>query len=552
MLCVVVTILLFGCGSGGGDSESEATASNGTGAIAVNLVFQDNFEETSEFQGVQTAGAQFDCESHSVEWVTVQIIDASNPDPTKHELLTQGTERCLVGYLELTGVRAGSKRIVTASLTDDYGTVLYEGKSDYITVIANQINPATIYPVAYGNRKPEFIEIAPQEVNEGETLKFTVEATDPDGDAMTFSASNLPEGAKFNEVTREFSWTPTANQTNINYKVLFTVTDDGNPRLSDQMVVTIKVGDVCWPPQFKSIPDQQVSPGQELVFTVEATDPDNDPLSYEAEILPEGARFNEFTREFSWIPNDSQANKTYQATFVVYDSCTDPEPQTDRMSVNIVVGNVLCEKPIINKIGEKRVEQGKTLEFFVTVENPSPDILYGAQGIPSGATFDTKEGKFSWAPGCNQTGTYSVTFTATRFGNCDPPQTSEPEVATIIVEPAVANDPPVIIIKPTTYYVSCGEKLDFLFTVRDSNPNAKLNLWLQAGLDWDDDWNTPELDLVSSFVSSDGLEETWNFYWDPGYVKESVLPAGLVIWVEDEACGRTSQLLILYVYECLV
>lgn len=55
-------------------------------------------------------------------------------------------------------------------------------------------------------------------------LNFTLEATDPDQDPVSYSASALPVGATLNAVTGDFAWSPTANQLG-QYPITFTVTD---------------------------------------------------------------------------------------------------------------------------------------------------------------------------------------------------------------------------------------------------------------------------------------------------------------------------------------
>lgn len=47
-----------------------------------------------------------------------------------------------------------------------------------------------------------------QSVDENRMLRFGVEATDPDGDAVTYSASGLPPGASFDPTSQHFSWLP--------------------------------------------------------------------------------------------------------------------------------------------------------------------------------------------------------------------------------------------------------------------------------------------------------------------------------------------------------
>jgi len=96
-------------------------------------------------------------------------------------------------------------------------------KTDYITVT--------------DNRAPVFNNITDKVANENKRLQFTVNATDPDGDALIYTVNNLPRGANFNHVTGVFTWTPTHAQSG-NYKVIFTVSD-GN--LTDLKVVNIIV-----------------------------------------------------------------------------------------------------------------------------------------------------------------------------------------------------------------------------------------------------------------------------------------------------------------------
>jgi hypothetical protein len=93
-------------------------------------------------------------------------------------------------------------------------------------------------------RPPVMSPINNRTTDEGETLTFTVAATDPDGDALTYSASNLPQGASFNPATRTFSWTPTNDQAGVYPNVRFQVSDGS---LTDSESITITVNSVVQP-----------------------------------------------------------------------------------------------------------------------------------------------------------------------------------------------------------------------------------------------------------------------------------------------------------------
>ncbi|MBP6924082.1 MAG: DNRLRE domain-containing protein [Candidatus Pacebacteria bacterium] len=90
------------------------------------------------------------------------------------------------------------------------------------------------------NRSPEFSNPGPQEVLEGDLLTFDITATDPDGDAVSISATNTPSGASFDGTT--FSWEPSLAQAGV-YVVTFIATDNGMPNTMATYDVVITVGD---------------------------------------------------------------------------------------------------------------------------------------------------------------------------------------------------------------------------------------------------------------------------------------------------------------------
>lgn len=78
-------------------------------------------------------------------------------------------------------------------------------------------------------------------VNEGELLQFTVSAQSQDGSKLTFSATNLPEGAVFDAESRTFTWTLSYEQQGIYNDITFKVTDG---ELTDSQSISITVTDV--------------------------------------------------------------------------------------------------------------------------------------------------------------------------------------------------------------------------------------------------------------------------------------------------------------------
>ncbi|MGE5604830.1 MAG: putative Ig domain-containing protein, partial [Bacteroidota bacterium] len=253
------------------------------------------------------------------------------------------------------------------------------------------------------NLPPEIWAIVGQTLDEGHLLQFTISATDPDGDVLTYSTTGLPEGASFDPSTQTFNWTPSYNQAGT-YTVTFQVSDGSLIASRD---VHITVNQVNLPPELAVISDQIVDEGKLLKFTVNATDPDEDVLVYSATGIPEEASFDPTTHTFNWTPNYTQAG-SYKVTFQVSDGNL-----TASKDVLIIVNQVNLP-PELAVIGDRTVEEGQLLTFNVSATDPDGDVLtYSATGIPEGANFDPATQVFSWTPKLNQAGVYEVIFAVT-------------------------------------------------------------------------------------------------------------------------------------------
>jgi hypothetical protein len=101
-----------------------------------------------------------------------------------------------------------------------------------------------VVPSSSSNQASVLNAIGNKSVNEGAAVTFTVSASDPDGDALTYSASNLPAGASFDPATRTFSWIPGYGQSGVYANVRFQVSDG---RLTDYEDITITVSNVVRP-----------------------------------------------------------------------------------------------------------------------------------------------------------------------------------------------------------------------------------------------------------------------------------------------------------------
>lgn len=303
------------------------------------------------------------------------------------------------------------------------------------------------------NQAPVLAAIGDKAVDEGATQYIPVSATDPDGDSLTYSVGNLPSGASFDPASRMFSWPPTFEQAGV-YTVTFTVSDGS---LSDSEQITISVRDTNRTPVLNSIGTKTIGEGSSLSFTVSASDPDNDALTYRAEGLPTGAQFNPATRQFNWVPDyqDSENTRVYPVTFIVSDGVTD---DSETVTVNVINVN---RAPVLALIGSQALAEGDSFNLVIAASDPDNNsLVYNASGLPDGAVFTPSTRSFSWIPGGEQAGTYQVSFSVTDGSLSD----SE----TIDLTVVNGNEAPVLAVIGNQA-IAEGQPLEFIVSATDGN-----------------------------------------------------------------------------------
>ncbi|MCK4788451.1 MAG: hypothetical protein KAV87_32220, partial [Desulfobacteraceae bacterium] len=324
------------------------------------------------------------------------------------------------------GVSPHTGELLAGGLT---GTYVLPPPYESTSLIYNKCVP--ISPSSQGTKHaPVLASIGNKSVNENSLLTFTVTATDADGDAITYSIQNKPSGATF--VNRTFSWTPSYAQAN-SYQVTFRATDG---KTWDSETITIAVNNVNRAPVLGSIVDQSIDENSTLSFSVSATDPDGDTITYSLEPLPTGAVFGSQT--FTWTPGYDQAG-IYDVNFIARDG-----QDQDSETITITVINV-NRPPGLSAIGNKSIYAGDLLTFTVNATDIDGDtIIYSASNLPFGANFDAVTQTFTWTPSESQVGSHDdVRFIAADSQD----QTVEPITITVTADtsaPSVANCAPAV------------------------------------------------------------------------------------------------------------
>ncbi len=333
----------------------------------------------------------------------------------------------------------GAHRVIVR-VSDDFGG---EDRQVFVVVVAG------------ANRPPVLDAIGDRVGTEDEELRIVSTGSDPDGNALAFTAENIPPGAQFDEGTRTFTWTPAIGQRGV-YQVTFTVTDGMS---TDQETVTLTIRRANRAPVLDLIGDQVANEGELLQFTVTGSDPDDDPLLFSSSVLPEGAVFENGL--FSWTPGFDQ-----QGDQVITFTVTDTVGAFDAEMLTITVSQVNLG-PVLEPIGNKQTNENQLLTFTVRATDVDADPLtLSARDVPVGVQFaDNGDGtaQFTWTPTFEQAGVYVVTFQVT-----DGQLTAE---EAIVITVGDVNAAPVITSAPDLF-ARVGEFYRYQVTARDAEGNG--------------------------------------------------------------------------------
>ncbi|SFD48847.1 Putative Ig domain-containing protein [Paenibacillus catalpae] len=270
----------------------------------------------------------------------------------------------------------------------------------YVRTAANELNPAGLAAtVHFTNGAPVFSPVAAVQWNVGDEGTFTVRAHDIEEEAVTLHYSALPDGAAFDAATGRFTWRPTAAGS---YKVTFTAEDTGGNTAELDVPIEVTLG-TNRNPVITAIPDIQGKTGDSVAFTVQASDPDAEAITFSTSGLPAGSEFDAASGKFNWQQaeaGDYQINIT----------ATDTRGGMAQISVQLHV--TTNQAPVIHAIAPLQVNAMDTVTIAIEATDTDGDELtFSSDQLPSGALLNEATGAFIWPRAA--AGSYTIPITVT-------------------------------------------------------------------------------------------------------------------------------------------
>lgn len=199
---------------------------------------------------------------------------------------------------------------------------------------ADCISADVTTPVEPENTPPVISGTPSTSVDEGQAYRFAPNANDADGDNLTFSIANRPSWANFNSATGVLSGTPDSASVGAYDNIVISVSDGSdNDSLSGFRITVNEVAEPNNAPVISGTAASSVTAGTAYSFAPNASDEDNDELSFSVSNLPSWASFNNHTGAVSGSP-DSEDVGLYENIVI---SVSDGEATASLSPVDITV-----------------------------------------------------------------------------------------------------------------------------------------------------------------------------------------------------------------------
>ena len=335
------------------------------------------------------------------------------------------------------------------------------------------------------NRDPAIAPIKDQSLLQGRQFVLRLNASDPDGDQLSWSMDNpLFELTRVSDCSAEMSILPTNDDVGI-HRANITVRDTMNR--SDTKAVNLTVNNVNDPPVLSNIPSLSATQYKELRYNASASDPDlkwGDALKFsdDSDIF----EIDAITGCFSFLPLEEHVGR-----HCVNVTVTDMGGLFQTDAFTITVANV-NDPPAFDELPPLFAIQGRP--FQLTLEATDPDLescstekLSYSDDSPL-FNINPQSGMIGFSPTNDQIGEWRANITVTDRGGL-----SNTTQLTITV--LNANDPPSIEAIPAQ---TATEGASFFLQVNATDPDLE---WGLDNLTFSDDTDMFNIDPMTGVIS---------------------------------------------------
>ncbi|MGB0712374.1 MAG: putative Ig domain-containing protein, partial [Gammaproteobacteria bacterium] len=240
----------------------------------------------------------------------------------------------------------------------------------------------------------------------GYGYRYVVQANDPDGDLLSFSASTAPLGASIDSTTGLFEWQPTATGV---FPLTIGVDDGrgGNDQQSFEIEVFAPSGNSV--PIIEGTPQGNAIAGRDFSKRIKASDPDGDTLLYLVEEGPDGLTLDIRSGQLTWTPEAGQIGENRIVVRVL--------DGRGGIAVADFILEVVADSdnraPAFESAPLSAGAPGEVYRYDAVAVDPDGDtVRYSLAFGPDGMAVGADSGVLTWRPRSDQSGTFSVVLRA--------------------------------------------------------------------------------------------------------------------------------------------
>lgn len=342
-----------------------------------------------------------------------------------------------------------------------------------VEVIVDAVDPGGLFDkqrflltVAPANRPPVFQTTAPSQATVGSAYRYDADATDPDGDVVSYALADAPSGMSVDASTGVIAWTPLPTQTGSRTATLL-ARDGRGGEASQRLAIDVRAANR--PPVITSTAPTTATVGVAYAYLVIASDPDGDTLGYALADAPQGMTITAGTGVLGWVPSDDQLGSR---TFRVLVADERGGEATQDVTVVVATGN---RPPRIVSTAPTTARTGAPYRYDLDAVDPDGDsLLHTLEAGPEGMTVRAADGLVEWTPRTDQAGAETVRV-AVSDGRGGVARQEFP----VVVSTSTANRPPRITTQPT---LTATEGQPYRYDVDATDPDAGDTVAFQLGI----------------------------------------------------------------------
>ncbi len=263
---------------------------------------------------------------------------------------------------------------------------------------------------------------------------YNLQAIDPDGDPLSYSLKNAPQGLVMNS-SGEVFWQPTAAQFGRNL-ISLEVKDGRGGVVQQNFAVEVVANSTNTTPAISSTPKSLAATvGQTYSYNPTGIDSDGDLLFWSLDSAPTGMVIDPETGALRWTPTTSQIG-SHEVALRLADSQGSFRGQAFTLTVR---GTNLAPQIITNPKTEAKVEQIYT--HTVVAQDLEADTLsYRLIDAPEGMEINSESGEIQWLPDASHQGSVEVSVEVTDALGRKDIQTYTIEVGEPVLDGTPANN----------------------------------------------------------------------------------------------------------------